>query len=139
MGQIIRSVIGVALGLVTTFVVFMVLHFVGHAIWPMEGVDMNDMKAVYAATGNMPAGALIFLLATYALGVFLGAFVAALIAGRTHLIHAFIVGGVFLLGGILELSMANFPSWFWVADVLVYPVAAFLGGTLAALRQRPKK
>jgi hypothetical protein len=59
--------------------------------------------------------------------------VAGLLAPGKSAVPAYVVGGLFLLGGIANVAMLPAPIWFSAVDlVLAYLPAAWLGQTLAA-------
>jgi predicted MFS family arabinose efflux permease len=99
-------------------------------------MDKSNPDALKAHVATLPAAAFVIVLAAYAIGTFGGSVVAALIAGRAHLTHALLLGGLLLVLGIVNFVLVPHPAWVVAASVVVYPVAAFLGGTLAARRQR---
>ena len=70
-----------------------------------------------------------------ALGALVGAFLAAKIAASYKMTFAFVIGGFFLLGGIMAASMLPAPMWFNVIDIgLAYIPMAWMGGRCAMLK-----
>jgi hypothetical protein len=64
----------------------------------------------------------------HALGTLVGAIIATIIAKGNKKLMALIVGGIFLIGGIMVSFMINSPIWFIVVDlVLAYIPMALLG------------
>ena len=68
-----------------------------------------------------------------------GAVVAMLISGRRSLVTPLIVGCVFTLCGIMNLSSLPHPSWFPFVDVPVYLVFAFVAGSMLKRKQDAEK
>lgn len=74
----------------------------------------------------------------HALGTLAGAMVAGLLAPGRSANPAYVVGALFLLGGIANVVMLPAPVWFSALDLLLaYLPAAWLGQALASrVRQR---
>ena len=69
----------------------------------------------------------------HALGTFVGALVAAIIAASRKMTFALVIGCVFLLGGIYMVTVLPAPMWLNVADLLLaYIPLAYLAGKLMA-------
>ena len=76
---------------------------------------------------TMPAGAFLFVLASYAIGTFGGAWLAAWIARRAPLLHGMIVTLLLLLASIANLILIPaHPTWFAIANLILVPVAGWL-------------
>ena len=102
---------------------------------PPVGVDMNNPESINAHIGYFSTAQLLCPFFAHAIGTLLGAYLAAVIArsvGR-ELFAAAIVGVLFLLGGIMAVSMIpNAPLWFDVLDLgFAYMPMAVLGLRLA--------
>jgi hypothetical protein len=136
MPNVIRSILGVVAGLVLAFVVISAIEYCGHLIYPLPpGVDATNLESLKAAMANVPTGALLFVLGAWALGSFLGGWLAAFIARFGHVAHALMVGGVLMLMAIVNLLLFPHPVWFWVLSFVVILPVACLGGRIAAGRQ----
>jgi hypothetical protein len=72
----------------------------------------------------------------HALGTFVGAILAALIAVGNKMRAAMIVSVLFLIGGIINVYMLPAPMWFNATDLLLaYLPMGYLGGKLMAGRK----
>ena len=68
----------------------------------------------------------------HALGTLVGAYIAATIAVNHKMKFALVIGGWFLLGGIVNIFMLPSPIWFTVVDLAgAYIPMAYIGGKLA--------
>ena len=98
---------------------------------PPFGVDVNDPASINANIGNYSVVQLLCPFFAHAIGTLVGAYLAARIASSVgrELVAAAIVGGLFLLGGIMAVSMIpNAPLWFDVLDLgFAYMPMAILG------------
>src|SRR5262245_39915449 len=133
MPSIVRSILVVLLGWLVGSAVMMALHFASMLIYPLpEGVSLWDREALLAAAAAMPAGAWLLVSLAHGIGTWVGAWLAARLASRAPLIHALIIGGIFSVGGIVNLLQMRPPLWWvWPADLAMYPVAALIGFILA--------
>jgi hypothetical protein len=136
----VRNIVAVLLGVMLATVVILVLEMVGKRVYPLpDGVDPNDQEALAKALPNMPTGAFLFLLLTYAAGSFVGGFLAARVARRAPVRQALIVGAVLMALGLANLLMLpGQPAWFWAASLLVYLPTAYLGSRLAPRPPSPQ-
>ena len=129
----IRSILGVVLGAFVAVVVIFAIQAASMVVYPLpEGTDRSDAESMKAAISGLPMGAFALLLVGYALGTLVGAWIAATIARRAPVIHGLIVGGLFLIGNILNVSSLPHPMWYVAASVLMFLPVAFVGARLAA-------
>jgi len=128
----VRSVLTIVAGWLGGSLVNMGLVQLGHSIFPLQGVDTNDMEALAEVMPNLGAEYFVFPFLAHALGTLVGAIIAALIAGKDRMSFAMVIGVLFLLGGIAVNYMLPGPMWFTVLDMLVaYLPMAWLGGKIA--------
>jgi len=134
MNPAVRNSLAVVLGIVVGGLVNMGIIMISSSIVPLpEGIDPNDINSM---NDNMhlysPKHFLMPFLA-HALGTLVGAFTAAKLAASRYQTMALIIGGVFLIGGIMAVRMLpNAPIWFSAMDlILAYIPMAWLGWKLA--------
>lgn len=133
MNPIIKNIIAVITGWLIGSLINMALINLGHSIFPIEGVDSNDMEALANVMPTLDFQYFIFPFLAHALGTFSGALLAALIAANHQMKFALGIGVLFLIGGIVVSFMIPAPTWFVVADILIaYIPMAWLGGKLVA-------
>ena len=126
----IRKILAVLIGIAAGGVFNMAMVTASHAVYPLpEGLDPNDLEALRAhvEANGMPAGAMIMVLVAHAGGSFVSGFVCGLIALRSWYVAAVGVGLLWTCGGIAMLMLLPAPTWFAVADVVLYVPAALLG------------
>jgi len=132
---ILRSVGAVILGVVAAGILIAGIQYLGHRLYPPPpGVDMSDIESVKVWLPQAPFLALLPVLVAYAVGTFVGAWLAARLAGRAPLLHGLILGALFLVAGIMNLRSLPHPTWFWAPNIAEFPVAAFLGAWMARRR-----
>jgi len=136
MNPILKNIIAVIVGLVIGSIVNMAIIMIsGSIIPPPEGVDLSNMESLKEAMPIFGPKHLIMPFLAHALGALVGAFLAAKIAASYKMTFAFVIGGFFLLGGIMAASMLPAPMWFNVIDIgLAYIPMAWMGGRCAMLK-----
>src|SRR5262245_39714037 len=86
---VMRSIVGVFVGVVVCVILISVIEYAASAVHPPpKGFDFNDPEQVRAHVENAPLSAMLLVLAGYAFGTFGGAYLAARVAGRAPLVHA---------------------------------------------------
>jgi hypothetical protein len=133
MVRILRLVAAVLLGLIVGSIVNMGLIMLGSTIIPPPaGADVTTVEGLKASMHLLEARHFVFPFLAHALGTLVGAFIAGLLAPGRSTIPAYVVGGLFLLGGIANVVMLPAPVWFSAVDLLfAYVPAAWLGQALA--------
>jgi hypothetical protein len=129
----IRSILGIVLGLVLAMVVIFAIQGVGMLVYPPPaGMDWQDREAMAALIAAMSPGQFAFLLVSYSLGTLAGAWLAATIARRRPVFHGLIVGSFFLLGNVINVTSLPHPLWYVVVTTLLFLPLAVVGARLAA-------
>ncbi len=132
MNSVLKNILAVIAGWIGGSAVNMGLIQLGYSLYPIEGVDPNDMEALAEIMPTLGAEHFIFPFLAHALGALVGAAIAGMIASTNKMRMALIVGAIFLLGGIAVNIMLPGPTWFSVVDILfAYIPMAWVGGKLA--------
>ena len=101
---------------------------IGHIVFPLEGIDTDDMDALAEIMPTLGFEFFIFPFLAHAIGTFAGALLASVFALNNQLRASMIVGFVFLLGGIAVNFIIPSTIWFLWADLLIaYIPMAWLG------------
>lgn len=133
-----RTVIAVIVGIVAGGIVNMAFIMLSWVIFrPPEGADMTHPETLRAYIESLPPPAFVLVLIAHGGGASAGGFVAARVAGRRAMMLGSIVGGVFLIGGVINSVMIPRPIWFAVVDVLLYVPCGIAGAGLAPVRTVP--
>lgn len=140
MNPVVRNILAVVIGLVVGSGFNMGLVIVGSSIIPAPaGVDVSDPDSISAAIDLFEARHFIFPFLAHAIGTFAGAFVALMVSGN-RTVTAWIVGGLFLVGGIMAANMIPAPTWFIALDlVAAYLPMAWLAIWLSGRRRTEPK
>lgn len=131
--NVMRNILAVVAGWFVGSLVNMGLVQLGHSIFPIEGIDPNDMEAFAAIIPTLEPKYFIFPFLAHALGTFAGAGLAAAISLNRKMMLAMIVGILFLAGGIVIIVnyMLPGPIWFAALDILIaYVPMAYLAAKL---------
>ncbi len=129
---ILQNILAVIVGLVIGGIVNMALVVAGpRVIPPPDGVNMADAKSLAANIHLLAPKHFLFPFLAHAVGTFVGALTAAVIAASRRRALGHVVGVFFLAGGITAACMIPAPAWFIALDLLAaYVPMACLGGRL---------
>ena len=109
-----KKFLSFVVGLVFGNVSIMLLHKSASYLYPFpEGLNQNKMDHIVSHLETAPLG-----------GTFLGGIGTNLPFKNIN--TAYIVGGIFTVFGIINLTMLPHPWWMW-AEVLFYVPASYLG------------
>lgn len=129
MHPLIRNVLAVILGAVIGAAVNMGFIIVGPSIIPAPaGVDVTSMESISASIHLFAPKHFVFPFLAHALGTLVGAMVASLVAASHQRMFAYLIGCLFLVGGIVSAFIIPAPVWFLVLDLVgAYLPMAWLG------------
>jgi hypothetical protein len=129
MPNLLRNILAVIVGLVIGGFVNMALVTLSPSlIPPPAGVDVNDAESLAKGIHLFEPRHFIMPFLAHALGTLVGALVAYLIAATYKLQIAYVIGAVFLCGGVAASFMIPAPAWFIALDLLAaYLPMAWLG------------
>ena len=105
---------------------------------PPAGVDVNSAESLSKAMHLFEPRHFVMPFLAHAIGTLAGALAAYLIAATHRVPIAYLIGGVFLLGGVAASFMIPAPTWFIALDLLVaYLPMAWLATQIGA-RVKPQ-
>jgi len=132
MNPIIKNILAVIVGGVVGSAVNMGIIMISSSIIPLpEGVDNTTMEGLKAGMHLFQPQHFLFPFLAHALGTFVGALLAAIIAASRKMLFALVIGGFFLAGGITNIFMLPSPIWFTVLDLAgAYIPMGYLAGKL---------
>ncbi len=128
MPKVLRIVLAVVTGFVVGSAVNMgIIMIGGYVIPPPAGADVTTMEGLKASLHLFEPKHFVAPFLAHSVGTLAGAFAAALLAPGKSPVPAYVVGGLFLLGGIANIFLLPGPAWFNAVDVLfAYLPAAWL-------------
>ncbi|MBI1265925.1 MAG: hypothetical protein GC193_00700 [Cryomorphaceae bacterium] len=130
--QIFRNIAAILIGLfVGSLVNGGIIGISGNIIPLPDGYDSTTIEGMKSTIHLLEAKHYTMPFLAHALGTFVGALLAALIAGTRKMTFALVIGGVFLIGGVYMVTVLPAPMWFNAADLLLaYIPMAYIGGKL---------
>ena len=130
----IRSLLAVIAGFVAGSIVNMGIVMLGPSlIPPPAGVDVSDPESLRQGIHLFEARHFIMPFLAHALGTLAGALVAYRVAAGHKARMAYVIGALFLIGGIVAASMIPAPAWFVALDLIVaYLPMAWLATRIGA-------
>ena len=132
MNPIIRNILAVIVGWFGGSVINLGLLELGYIVFPVEGLDPNNMESLAEIMPGLDFQYFIFPFLAHALGTLVGAFLAGIIATKHKMKFALAIGVLFLIGGIFMSYKISVPIWFSILDItLAYIPMAWLGGKIA--------
>lgn len=137
MNPIVRNILAVVAGLILGGIVNMgIITISGSIIPPPEGADVTTPEGLKASIHLFEPKHFLMPFLAHAMGTFVGALVAALIAANRKMLFAIVIGLFNLTGGIVAVTMIPAPMWFNVTDLaLAYIPMAVAGGKLGSRNQ----
>ena len=132
MNKIVRNILAVLAGLFVGGKVNMILiENSSNIIPPPSGVNVTTVDGLKAGLHLFEPKHFIMPFLAHALGTFIGAILASIIAGSNQLRIALGIGIVFFIGGSIAVYMLPAPLWFNIVDlVFAYIPMAYLGAKI---------
>ncbi|MBL9205838.1 MAG: hypothetical protein JNN01_12170 [Opitutaceae bacterium] len=116
---LLRNILAVIVGFVVgSFVNMGLILLSPHVIPPPAGVDVSNVESMKASIHLFEPKHFLFPFLAHALGAGVGALVAYLVAGSRRAVFAYVIGVLFLAGGIAASKMIPAPTWFIVLDLV---------------------
>ena len=135
MNAILRNIIAVLVGVVSGSILNgAIINISGSIIPPPAGVDITTEEGLKASIHLFEPINFLMPFLAHALGTFVGALICVIIAVSHHLKLALGVGSLFLVGGIMMVTMLPSPIWFNVLDL----VAAYIPMAYLAVKVMKK-
>lgn len=133
MSSLARNILALLAGAIVAIVVIGLVQTAAHFLYPPPpGLDYNNPEVLKKVMMEAPVGALLMVLLSYFAGTFLGSWVAARLAADAPARQAYLIGGMMLISGLMNLFAIPHPLWFWIGSVAVFVAAAWLGGKTGA-------
>jgi hypothetical protein len=138
MPNLLRNVLAVLAGIAIGGGVNMALITLSPSlIAPPAGVDVNSAESLSKAMHLFEPRHFVMPFLAHAVGTLAGAFAAYLIAATYRAQIAYVIGAVFLCGGVAASFIIPAPSWFIALDLLAaYVPMAWLGVQIGTRMQQ---
>ena len=134
MNKIVRNILAVLAGLFVGGKVNMILiENSSKIIAPPSGVNVTTVEGLKAGLHLFEPKHFIMPFLAHALGTFIGALLASIIAASNQLRIALGIGIVFFIGGTIAVYMLPAPLWFNLVDLIfAYIPMAYLAAKIIA-------
>jgi len=132
MKTVLRNVLALVLGMAIGGSINMGLILLGSSVIPAPaGVDVTDAKSIASSIHLFEVKHFVFPFLAHALGTLTGTLCAFLVAASYRVTICYVVGVLFLAGGIATTFMIPAPGWFIVFDIVVaYIPMAWIGKSM---------
>lgn len=129
MKSIYRNILAVVIGLVLGSMVNMgIIMISAYIIPPPPGADVTTAEGLKASLHLFQPKNYIMPFLAHALGTFVGALIASIIAANHKWSYAIAIGLIFMIGGIINVATLPAPIWFSALDLIAaYVPMAYLG------------
>ena len=129
----IRNILAVIVGVVVGWIVFIVIQAVLPFIFPPTVyLDLNSQAAIEAYMASITPAMFAVVLAGYAIVSFIAGLLIGKVAASKGNLIPFIVGGIFMVGWILNLIALPHPKWVAIVGFFMFIPFTVLGKGLTA-------
>ncbi len=137
MNPILKNILAVIAGVVVGGLVNMGIVMLGPSIIPPPtGADVTTMEGLKSSMHLFEPKNFVMPFLAHAIGTFVGALVASVLATTRKMLFALGVGAWFLLGGIINVIMLPSPAWFTIVDLAgAYLPMGYIAGKITAQRE----
>ncbi len=141
MSSILKNILAVVVGLVVGSVINMaIITFGGLLVPPPEGADVTTMEGLKVSMHLFQPKHFLMPFLAHALGTLVGSVLTIFIASTYKQTFAYVIGGLFLIGGVMNVFMLPSPLWFSVLDIVVaYLPMSFLALKILGKNPLPTK
>ena len=125
-----RNLAAIIIGVVTAFVIVMLVDKIGHMVYPPPvGLDSSEPDAMRPFLATLPIGAFLFILASSVVAAFAGTLLSCCIGTANPNLFGAAVGGIILAKTIENFIAIPHPLWLVLATL-----SGIILSTLFAMR-----
>ena len=130
-----KHAVAVIVGLGAGVTFNMVFVFINLEFFPMPaGVSMDDQDSFNAWLETLPDTAFLLPVVAHLAQAFGGGWIAARLCASRPLEMAMVIGGLSMIGGILNLNQIPHPGWMW-GELPFYLLLAWVAGNIEVKRR----
>ena len=134
-GSLVRSAGAVLAGLVVASVLIAGVEVFSSIVHPIPpDVDPSDYEVCKAHVARYPAWVLAVAVLAWGLTTSASAWLATRLGPGRHRAHGIVVGLILLALVVMNMSMLPYPVWFWVSNLVAFPLGFYLGAKLGGPR-----
>lgn len=135
---LLRNILAALAGAFLAFLLVFVAQIISGRIYPPPAeLNYRDPVAMTEYVRTLPIGAFVAVLLGYFIGVTAGSWLAARISVSRHQRQGMMVGVMFFIASLVNLLSISHPVWFWVANLAIIPIAAWIGMRFGEPDERP--
>lgn len=124
----LRNIFAVIAGVVGGFVSIALVQSLGSTTFPdPTGLNTQDIESIRNYFGELPLGALIVILAAWAIGAFISGLIGSIVAKNKKLKTGMVSGVILLLFAVMNVVAIPYPSWFKIVGTLMFIPFAYMG------------
>jgi hypothetical protein len=124
-------VIAVVLALVLALALLSGVEVMSSILHPEPpGLKPDDLDAIKEHVARYPPAVLLLGGLAWGLATFLSAWLATRLGAGRHPAHGILVGSILLVAAIANMLMLPYPVWFWILNLVLFPVGFCLGARL---------
>lgn len=129
--DMLRTVLAVVVGLMAAFLIISGVEWLSSLRYPLpKGLDIANHQAMTEYVSHLPKGALINVLAGWALGSIVCGFLIRIISKSSGKTAAYLAGLLLMTTGIVNIFMYPHPLWFIVIGVVLFIPCTLLGHSM---------
>jgi len=130
-----RRILGVVGGIVAGSLIVFCVEWLGHTLFPPPPGFEATIHGGHSSIGDLPLGALAFVILGWSLGALGAGWAAAKISGDIR--TAITVGFFMTLAGVMTMLHIPHPIWMWVLGIALPLPLAWLGAKGAGVPSAP--
>lgn len=128
-----RKILAVVFGVVVAVVLIIAIEALGHTVYPVpDGLDLTIPEVLKAYMIDAPIAALLLVLGAWLVAALVGGLSACFIAKESPLVYSAIIGGLVLMGTVINLISIPHPLWFSITSVVAIIATIFVTGRLGS-------
>ncbi len=128
-----KNVAAAFAGIVTAFVMIMLIEKLGHIIYPPPtDLDFSDPEVMRPYIATLPFLALLFPMIAWVVATFVGTVLACKIGTANPLAFAAVVGGLVLAGTISNLIVIKHPLWYSLLSLIAVIASAWIAARVSS-------
>lgn len=131
-GSFARSVGAILLAIVVALFFATVVEVVSMSLYPFPaGADTSDCDVINAYLKELPLSGFLIGIVGWAFAAFTSSWTATRLGTARHSAHGIGIGLLLLAMAIMNMSMLEYPVYFWVSNLLLLPTSSVVATKLA--------
>ncbi len=128
-----RKILAVVFGVVVAVLLIIAIEALGHTVYPVpDGLDLANPEVLKAYMIDAPIAALLLVLGAWLVAALVGGLSVCFIAKESPLVYSAIIGGLVLMGTVINLISIPHPLWFSITSVVAIIATIFVTGRLGS-------